>query len=47
MIVEARAEDAFLAALKGNAAARKAGEADGYDYSTGSTVRLSIYAPVR
>lgn len=46
-IVEARAEDAFLTALKGNAAVRRVGETDGFDYSTGSTVRLTIYAPGR
>jgi hypothetical protein len=42
VIVEARQEDAFLAAV-GTAPPRRAGEAEGFDYATGSTIRLALY----
>jgi len=47
VIVEARQEDAFLAAARAGGAVRRAGEAEGFDYASGSTVRLEIYAPGR
>lgn len=43
VIVEARQEDAFLAAARGTPP-RRAGEAEGFDYATGSTIRLELYA---
>jgi 4-amino-4-deoxy-L-arabinose transferase-like glycosyltransferase len=48
VIVEARREDAFLAAARGSNP-RHAGEAEGYDYATGSAISLELYAapPVR
>ena len=46
-IVEARQEDAFLAAVRGGGPVRRAGEAEGFDYASGETVRLEIYAPDR
>ncbi len=47
VIVEARQEDAFLAAARFAGPLRRAGEASGFDYANGSTVRLEIYAPAR
>jgi 4-amino-4-deoxy-L-arabinose transferase-like glycosyltransferase len=44
VIVEARQEDAFLAAAQAAGPLRRAGEAEGYDYATGSTIRLELYA---
>lgn len=44
-IVEARDEDAFLAAARASGPVRQVGEVEGYDYSSGSTVRLALYAP--
>ena len=46
-IVEARQEDAFLAAARAAGPIRRVGEAEGFDYASGSTVRLEIYAPGR
>jgi 4-amino-4-deoxy-L-arabinose transferase-like glycosyltransferase len=46
-IVEARAEDTFLAAARPGGPVRRVGEAEGFDYAAGSTVRLEIYAPGR
>jgi 4-amino-4-deoxy-L-arabinose transferase-like glycosyltransferase len=46
-IVEARAEDAFLAAARAGGPVRRVAEAEGFDYSTGSTVRLELYAAKR
>jgi 4-amino-4-deoxy-L-arabinose transferase-like glycosyltransferase len=43
VIVEARQEDAFLAAAR-TANPVHRGEAEGYDYATGSTIRLELYA---
>jgi hypothetical protein len=43
-IVEAREEDAFLTAARAQGPLRRVGEAVGYDYAAGSTVRLEIYA---
>ena len=46
VIVEAREEDAFLAAaVRTGAAPRRVGEAKGFDYASGSTIRLELYAP--
>ncbi|MEI9891324.1 MAG: hypothetical protein WDN45_13010 [Caulobacteraceae bacterium] len=47
VIVEARQEDAFLAAARAGGPVRRVNEAEGYDYASGSTVRLTIYAPGR
>lgn len=44
VIVEARAEDDFLAAARAAGPLRQAGEAEGFDYATGSTIRLDLYA---
>jgi 4-amino-4-deoxy-L-arabinose transferase-like glycosyltransferase len=44
VIVEARQEDAFLAAARPAGALRRAGEAEGFDYASGSSIRLTIYA---
>jgi 4-amino-4-deoxy-L-arabinose transferase-like glycosyltransferase len=44
VIVEARQEDAFLAAARTSGPVRQAGEAEGFDYATGSTIRLDLYA---
>jgi 4-amino-4-deoxy-L-arabinose transferase-like glycosyltransferase len=44
VIVEARQEDAFLAAARPAGALRHAGEAEGFDYAAGSTIRLELYA---
>jgi 4-amino-4-deoxy-L-arabinose transferase-like glycosyltransferase len=47
-IVEARQQDAFLAALKGaRRPAREAGEIDGFDYANDRPVRLILYAAGR
>ena len=46
-IVEAREEDAFLAAARMGGPVRRVGEAEGFDYASGETVRLTIYAPGR
>jgi 4-amino-4-deoxy-L-arabinose transferase-like glycosyltransferase len=46
VIVEARQEDAFLAALR-ESPPRRAGEAEGFDYASGSTIRLALYAPAK
>lgn len=47
-IVEARAEDAFLAAAaRDGGRVRRVAEAEGFDYSTGATVRLELYAQGR
>jgi hypothetical protein len=43
-IVEARQEDAFLAAARTAGPLRRAAETEGFDYANGSTVRLEIYA---
>ncbi len=43
VIVEAREEDAFLAAARASGPLRRAGEAEGFDYATGSTIRLELY----
>jgi hypothetical protein len=49
VIVEAREEDAFLAAAQASGPPRHVGETEGFDYATGSTIRLELYAasPVR
>ena len=44
VIVEAREEDAFLAAAQASGSVHRAGEAEGFDYATGSTIRLTLYA---
>jgi 4-amino-4-deoxy-L-arabinose transferase-like glycosyltransferase len=44
VIVEARQEDAFLAAARASGPVRHAGEAEGYDYATGSAISLELYA---
>jgi 4-amino-4-deoxy-L-arabinose transferase-like glycosyltransferase len=44
VIVEAREEDAFLAAARPAGEPRPAGEVEGFDYASGSTVRVEIYA---
>lgn len=46
-IVEARRKDAFLAAARAGGPIRRVGEAEGFDYAAGETVRLEIYAPGR
>jgi len=43
VIVEARQEDAFLAAAR-TANPVHRGETEGFDYATGSTIRLELYA---
>jgi 4-amino-4-deoxy-L-arabinose transferase-like glycosyltransferase len=42
-IVEARQEDAFLAAARAGGPLRRVSETEGFDYANGSTVRLEIY----
>jgi hypothetical protein len=44
VIVEARQEDAFLAAARAGGPLRRVGEAEGFDYASGSTIRLELYA---
>jgi 4-amino-4-deoxy-L-arabinose transferase-like glycosyltransferase len=44
VIVEAREEDAFLAAAQALGPLRHVGETEGFDYATGSTIRLELYA---
>ena len=44
VIVEARQEDAFLAAARAGGPLRRINETEGFDYANGSTVRLEIYA---
>ncbi len=44
VIVEARQEDAFLAAAQASGPVHRAGEAEGFDYAAGSTIRLTLYA---
>jgi hypothetical protein len=44
VIVEAREEDAFLAAAQPSGPLRHVGETEGFDYATGSTIRLELYA---
>jgi 4-amino-4-deoxy-L-arabinose transferase-like glycosyltransferase len=44
VIVEARQEDAFLAAARASGPLRHVGEAEGYDYATGSAISLELYA---
>ena len=44
VIVEARQSDAFLAAARASGPLREAGEVEGFDYATGSTTRLELYA---
>jgi hypothetical protein len=44
VIVEAREEDAFLAAAQASGPLRHVGETEGFDYATGSTIRLELYA---
>jgi hypothetical protein len=47
-IVEAREEDAFLAAAaRAGGPVRRVGDAEGFDYASGSTIRLELYAPGR
>jgi hypothetical protein len=46
VIVEARQEDAFLAAIRADPP-RRAAEVEGYDYAAGSTIRLVLYAPAK
>jgi 4-amino-4-deoxy-L-arabinose transferase-like glycosyltransferase len=43
VIVEAREEDAFLSAAQPSGPLRRVGEAEGFDYATGSTIRLELY----
>ncbi|MGZ3343929.1 MAG: ArnT family glycosyltransferase [Caulobacteraceae bacterium] len=43
-IVEAREEDAFLAAARAAGPLRRVGEVEGFDYASGSTIRLELYA---
>lgn len=47
VIVEARQEDAFLAVARKAGPVRQAGEAEGFDYATGSTIRLTLYTAAR
>ena len=44
VIVEERQEDAFLAAARASGPLRRVGDAEGFDYATGSSIRLTIYA---
>jgi 4-amino-4-deoxy-L-arabinose transferase-like glycosyltransferase len=44
VIVEARQEDSFLAAAQAAGPLRHVGETEGFDYATGSTIRLELYA---
>ena len=44
VIVEARQEDAFLAAAQKSGPLRHVGETEGFAYATGSTIRLELYA---
>ena len=44
-IVEARQEDAFLAALPSKASVRRAGAVEGFNYANGTTVRLELFGP--
>ncbi|HEY4031651.1 MAG TPA: glycosyltransferase family 39 protein [Caulobacteraceae bacterium] len=46
VIVEAREEDAFLAATR-DAPPRRVGELEGFNYASGSTIRLELYAPAK